>query len=235
MSEEKKSVFISYARQDHEAALRIYNDLKKSGLEPWLDTKSILPGERWKVSIAAAIPNCDYFLALLSSNSVSKKGYVQKELKYALDVFDEIPEHEVFIIPARLDDCSPSHAKLSDIQWADLFPSWEKGLSKILLAMKVKLADRVYNIVPDELETYVLNHIDISNLQKRSSWYPNYSAIVEEFEGDETLFIFWDEIRERLVKYYLSYDGVRWFGPHNLTLEDKRKVMTALSSLPSKG
>lgn len=141
MSDKKKSVDISYARQDHEASLRINNDLKMSELEPWLYTKSIFPGERWKVPITAAIRNCDYFLALLSSHSISKKGYVQKELKNALDIFNEIPKHEVFIILARLDDCSPSYAKLSDIQWADLFPSWEKGLAKILLAMKVKLAD----------------------------------------------------------------------------------------------
>jgi hypothetical protein len=71
-------VFISYARQDTEAANRLYNDLKLSGLEPWLDTESLLGGENWRISIKEAIRNSRYFVALLSSNSVEKIGYVQR-------------------------------------------------------------------------------------------------------------------------------------------------------------
>ena len=41
-------VFISYAREDTEAANRLYNDLKLSGLEPWLDTESLVGGENWR-------------------------------------------------------------------------------------------------------------------------------------------------------------------------------------------
>jgi hypothetical protein len=38
------------------------------------------------------------FLALLSQNSVTKRGYVQKELSEALDILDEFPSSEIFII-----------------------------------------------------------------------------------------------------------------------------------------
>jgi hypothetical protein len=37
-------VFISYVREDTEAANRLYNDLKLSGLEPWLDIESFVGG-----------------------------------------------------------------------------------------------------------------------------------------------------------------------------------------------
>jgi hypothetical protein len=40
---------------------------------------------------------------------VDKKGYVQKELKEALDIFQEYPEKAIYLIPARLDDCKVPH------------------------------------------------------------------------------------------------------------------------------
>ncbi len=46
-----------------------------------MDRKDILIGQNWQL----AIQKSSYFLALLSSNSVSKAGYVQKELRMALD------------------------------------------------------------------------------------------------------------------------------------------------------
>ena len=44
-------------------------------------------------------------IACLSKNSISKRGYVQKELKEAISVLDEIPEDAIYIIPIRIDGC----------------------------------------------------------------------------------------------------------------------------------
>jgi hypothetical protein len=45
----------------------------------------------------------DAILVCLSPDSINKEGYVQKEIKYALDVADEKPEGVIFFIPARLE------------------------------------------------------------------------------------------------------------------------------------
>lgn len=131
-----KKVFISYAREDIEIAKKIYNDLASKGVDVWLDENDLIPGQKWKIEIKKAISESRYFIALLSSNSVSKKGYVQKELKIALDVFDLYPEDEKFIIPIRIDECKPRTEKLNDFHWADLFPDYETGIRKILRALK---------------------------------------------------------------------------------------------------
>jgi formylglycine-generating enzyme required for sulfatase activity len=144
------TVFISYAREDLEDARKLYNDLKRAGANPWLDTESLLPGQRWKVEIRRAIRENRYFLAVLSSNSVSRRGYVHKEVAEALELLGEFPESEIFIIPARLDDCSPSHESLRDLHWVDMFPKWEDGLKKILLAIRVIPEDETVH--PDVLE-----------------------------------------------------------------------------------
>jgi hypothetical protein len=46
-------------------------------------------------------------------------------LRQALEVLDEFPEPEIFLIPSRLDDSEPSFTRLKDIHRIDLFPDWE--------------------------------------------------------------------------------------------------------------
>ncbi|MEZ4526802.1 MAG: toll/interleukin-1 receptor domain-containing protein [Desulfobacterales bacterium] len=118
-------VFISYAREDIATARRLYEDLKMAGIVPWMDKIDLLPGQNWKFHITKAIRESSYFIALLSSKSLSKRGFVQKELKLALDILGEFSDEDVFLIPARLDDCQPEDEKLKYLNWADLFPSYE--------------------------------------------------------------------------------------------------------------
>lgn len=50
----------------------------------------------------------------------------------ALDMLDMFPFEDIFVIPVRLDECEPPYEKIKNLQWVDLFPSYEAGLSKIL-------------------------------------------------------------------------------------------------------
>jgi hypothetical protein len=131
-------VFISYAREDADEARRLYMDLKAAGADPWLDEKDLRGGQRWKRALNDAISQCRYFVALLSSNSVNKRGYVQKEVRHALEVLDEFSESDVFLIPVRLDGCRPTNQELRELQWVDLFPHWHAGVAKLLLAMQIE-------------------------------------------------------------------------------------------------
>lgn len=128
-------VFISYATEDYDIAKRLYDDLKKEGIEPWMDTENLLVGQNWRSIIPQAIRNCRYFLLLISKKSVSKRGYVQKEQKIALDYLDELPLSDVFILPVRIDNVEPIDELLRNMHWADL-SDYENGLKHILRALK---------------------------------------------------------------------------------------------------
>jgi len=128
-------VFISYSREDTAIASRLYYDLKKSGLDPWLDREDLLPGQQWRPAIRAAIKNASHFIALLSS-STEGRGFQNAELYEALDIVREFPPSEIFLIPARIHDCRPSHEQLRDINWVDLFPVYWSGVEKIILTIK---------------------------------------------------------------------------------------------------
>lgn len=128
-------VFISYAREDMSHARRLFDVLRQRGVEAWLDIEMLLPGQKWRSTIQEVIRKCEYFIAILSRQSLSKKGYVQKELKVAFEVLDEFPENEIFVIPVRIEDCDISDQRLKDLHYVNLFPEYEPGLSKILVAL----------------------------------------------------------------------------------------------------
>jgi hypothetical protein len=129
------TAFICYCKEDRAIALRLREDLERSGVSTWIDKKNLLPGQEWELEIPAAIRRSDLFLALMSKRSVDKHGYVQKELRIALDVLDEFPPGDVFVIPVRLEPCEPRHDQLKNKQRVDLFPNFEDGLEQILRAI----------------------------------------------------------------------------------------------------
>jgi hypothetical protein len=84
-------IFISYAKEDCQFARKLYEDLKSRGFDVWFDKESLLPGENWEIEIPKAVRKSKFFIPLFTNTSVSKRGYVQKEFRIALDVALEIP------------------------------------------------------------------------------------------------------------------------------------------------
>ena len=123
MPESKRllKIFISYASQDKTVVQELSKRLASEGwIDPWVDEKKLLPGQDWRAKIEEAVESSDSVIICLSSNSVSKEGFVQKELRYAREIALEKPEETIFIIPLRLDECDVPRG-LRFYQWADYF------------------------------------------------------------------------------------------------------------------
>jgi hypothetical protein len=71
-------------------------------------------------------------IALLSSRSFGRKGYVHTELARALEELDSFPDSQIYLIPARLDNCEVPRHRLRELHWVDLFDDWDSGIAKIL-------------------------------------------------------------------------------------------------------
>jgi hypothetical protein len=127
-------IFLAYARQDLSLIRPIYSLLKDAGYQPWLDVEALLPGQDWLLEIEKAIKDSNIFLVFLSSHSVNKKGYVQKEIKLAFDKAQTLRPEEVFLIPVRLEPVEPPEW-LNLYQWIDYFA--EGGPERLMLAIKV--------------------------------------------------------------------------------------------------
>jgi hypothetical protein len=119
-SERRLRVFLCHASGDKPIVRDLYDRLTVAGFDPWLDEKNLLPGQEWQREIAKAVKSSDVVIVCLSRGAVTKEGYIQKELKLALDVADEQPEATFYIIPLRLDE-SPVPDRLKQWQWVSLF------------------------------------------------------------------------------------------------------------------
>jgi len=139
-------VFLSYVREDEEKVNNLYQKLSDAGFKPWMDKRDILPGERWELSIQRAIRHSDFFLVCLSANSVSKRGFIQKEIKDALDIWQERLESDIYLVPVRLEDCEVPEG-LRGFQWVNLFE--EGGWTQLVKAIQVGMARRKEGVKPE--------------------------------------------------------------------------------------
>lgn len=119
-SERAPKVFISYAREDEKQAAQLYDRLRGSGYEPWIDMRDLRVGQEWEPTIRQAIRDADFIVICLSNRSLSKRGFIQKEIRFALECYGSIPFGEAFLLPVRLEECPPP-PPLSPIQYVDLF------------------------------------------------------------------------------------------------------------------
>jgi hypothetical protein len=87
------------------------------------------------MEISRALDETDLILLCLSKKSISKEGYVQKEMRLALDRALEIPPGEIFLIPARFEEVDLPYS-LRDFQWVDLYT--ESGMKKLFKSLSLR-------------------------------------------------------------------------------------------------
>jgi CheY-like chemotaxis protein len=130
-------IFLCHSSNDKTSVRVLYRRLRDDGFEPWLDEEDLLPGQEWKREIPKAVRKSDVVVVCLSSAAINKRGYVQKEIKIALDIADEQPEGTIYIIPLRLEECEVPE-RLSHWQWVDFFK--EEGYRRLVRSLETALA-----------------------------------------------------------------------------------------------
>jgi len=114
------TVFLCHSAGDKRAVRILYSKLLDFGCDPWLDEEKLLPGQDWELEIKRTVRASDIVLVCLSQGSVNKEGFVQREIKMALDAAEEKPEGITFLVPVRLEDC-PVPERLRRWHYVNLF------------------------------------------------------------------------------------------------------------------
>lgn len=134
----KTHVFLCHSSNDKQQVRKLNKRLVADNIETWLDEEKLLPGQDWEYEISKAIASSDAIVVCLSKNSVSKEGFVQKEIRFALDKAEEKPEGTIFIIPALLENCEVPQ-RLSRRHWVKLFE--KNGYNLLMKALAVRAAN----------------------------------------------------------------------------------------------
>jgi hypothetical protein len=128
-------VFLCHSSADKPAVRNLYRRLRKDGIDAWLDEEKLLPGQDWQLAIPKAVRDSDIVIVCLSRGSINRAGYIQKEIKFALDEADKQPEGAIFIVPLKLEQCDVPD-RLSRWQWVNLFE--KSGYERLMRTLRFR-------------------------------------------------------------------------------------------------
>jgi len=152
-----KTIFLAHASEDKEVVRNIYDQLKAHDIEPWLDEVDIPLGSTWDDEIRMAIKESRFLLAILSNQSTTKDGYIQREFRRALDIVEEKASGNIYLIPAlvddvRIPDIRVNNIALSDFQAVKLYESG--GMERLIKELQALLdKSNIYQDVESQTES----------------------------------------------------------------------------------
>jgi hypothetical protein len=154
-------VFISHAKEDSQVAENLYDYLAQKGYSPWLDKKKIKVGANWDYEIKKALKKSDFVIILLSSTSVRKRSYVQKEFKYAVEYSENKLDDDIYIIPILLDKCQVPES-LNKFQWIEI--DHENLMEKIFDSLNSQRQKYLDDLSPEiiEINDYTSVSLDLN-------------------------------------------------------------------------
>ncbi len=130
-----RSVFLSYAQQDQEAASRVYALLEADGIGCWLASRDAMTSTDKAAASIAAIRNSDLVLLIFSA-SANSSPYVLREIERAIS-------YERPVLSVHLDDSIPNASLeyyLNLWQWLEARGGVEDRRDEIVAAVREQLS-----------------------------------------------------------------------------------------------
>ncbi len=200
-------VFLCHAHSDKDTVKALYARLKREGVDVWLDKEKLLPGADWEYEIRKAVRESDVVIVCLSKQ-FNQAGFRQKEVRIALEEADKKPEGEIFIIPARLEECDNLES-LSRWHWVDLFES--DGFQRLILALRIR-ADKIGATLRQRGAT-------TSHQKKIAEQQDTEKERIEQARREEE-----ERERQRLAKEQADRDAAEKAERERLAREAKEKI-----------
>ncbi len=123
------AVFLSYAREDADAARRIADGLRAFGLEVWLDQSELRGGDAWDQNIRRQIKECALFVPIISVHTQARsEGYFRLEWTLAEERAQHIAKGVPFIVPVAVDDTAEAGASVPDVFMRSHWTRLPKGV-----------------------------------------------------------------------------------------------------------
>jgi hypothetical protein len=129
MAASPAETFLSHSSRDRAFVDTLAAVLAKHSVPYWYSTTKIAGGQKWHDEIGAALKRCDWFVIVLSRNSVKSK-WAKRELTYALT--DD--RYEDRIIPVVIDTCDVTGFSwtLASFQAIDFTSGFDSGCTDLL-------------------------------------------------------------------------------------------------------
>lgn len=175
-------IFISYARKDHFFVDRLRGDLRRAGIDYWIDREGLSPGTpSWERAIRDALRGCESVLWIVSPDSF-ESPYMRDEISIAL-----LYRRRIYPVFAKGDnwlECVPLGK--GEIQYIDARTDYDGALKRIIEALSAAVSPYV---MPEEPIPELPGDAEPRNP------YKGLNAFTEKDAGD---FFGRDELVEKL-------------------------------------
>jgi TolB-like protein len=151
-SQPGRPIFLSYAREDTEAARRIADALRAFGLEVWFDQAELRGGDAWDQKIRKQIRECALFVPIISATTQGRgEGYFRREWNLGVERTRDMAAGVPFILPIVIDETPESQALVPDefmrYQWTRMprgvpTPQFVSHVTQLLEAPRTPAVER---------------------------------------------------------------------------------------------
>ncbi len=129
-------IFITYSSKDQKVARTICTALENRGLNCWISSRNVKPGQNYQEQIVRAI-RASRVMVLVFTVNANNSNEIKKELALA-------SQNNLVVIPVRIEDVAPNEAfayEFATRQWIDLFEDWEKSMAELVELIAAILND----------------------------------------------------------------------------------------------
>ena len=121
---ESRTVVLSCAPEDAEAATRVAQALKAADIEVWFDPSELRGGELWERKIRQRIRDCALFVPIVSASTARGEGDFRLEWRFAEERAQLMGRRRTFLLPVCIDATLEQDADVPDaflaVQWTRL-------------------------------------------------------------------------------------------------------------------
>ena len=106
----KELVFLSYSRDDQSIVEKLKNEFERNGVQVFFDKDSLKTGGNYDDILIKAIKDCDYFIAIISKNSIGDQNRYVYDTEWSFAITYDFDRD--YIKPYIIDDTSPGDEKI---------------------------------------------------------------------------------------------------------------------------
>lgn len=211
---DKPYIFISYSHKDRDEAVKVIRLLQRNRYRVWYD-EGIDPGTEWDENIAEHIKQCEYFLALISPNSVTSSN-CRDEIKYARDL--DKPRALVYLTDTQLPAAMQMRLGRLQAVYKYKYASEDAFVQKLLEAKGIEACyeeeDKILNWMKEEFDLNGIvngivgdsSELDEDDLDLEDDWNGKDEKL-NKFQNLDTEELKWElKRRSEVRKWLLSLD-----------------------------
>jgi hypothetical protein len=119
------AVFLSYASEDLDPAMKIKDALEAAGVDVWFDKQELRAGDIFEAKIRKNIDRCALFVPVISRHTLTlEPRFFRLEWRQAERVAEQVPPQRRFIVPVAIDATRETDDAMPEtfrsVQWTRL-------------------------------------------------------------------------------------------------------------------